>query len=95
LKFTRHVSISSLVYSDISLIRKGGIIFAMDRKSKILLWVTVIIVLISLFSTFYKIVILQDFEVFESEDNLQVYDEEKLNEEVNYESEVDSFESQY
>ncbi|MBP9842515.1 MAG: hypothetical protein KBC62_00765 [Candidatus Pacebacteria bacterium] len=67
----------------------------MDRKSKILLWVTVIIVLISLFSTFYKIVILQDFEVFESEDNLQVYDEEKLNEEVNYESEVDSFESQY
>ena len=38
----------------------------MDKKSKILIWVFGFLVLISLAFTFYKTVILQDFEVIDT-----------------------------
>jgi hypothetical protein len=76
-----------------------GIIYAMDRKSKILLWATIFIVLISLSSTFYKVVVLQDFNVFESEEtldeeNLQLDSAEFPNEDIDSENELNFVESQ-
>jgi len=38
----------------------------MDKKSKILLWIIIILTVVSVGYTFYKTVILQDFEVIES-----------------------------
>lgn len=49
----------------------------MDKKSKILIWVFGFLVLISLAYTFYKTVILQDFEVIDTSKYAQ--DEENSN----------------
>jgi len=40
----------------------------MDKKSKILMWIVVLAVLSSIGLTFYKTVILQDFEVVNTEE---------------------------
>ena len=40
----------------------------MDKKSKVLLWVIILAILISIGVTFYKTVILQDFEVVNTEE---------------------------
>ena len=45
-----------------------GVSSAMDKKSKVLLWVIVVAILISIGVTFYKTVILQDFEVVNTEE---------------------------
>jgi flagellar basal body-associated protein FliL len=38
----------------------------MDKKSKILIWIFVVLTLLSVGYTFYKTVILQDFEVIDT-----------------------------
>jgi hypothetical protein len=43
----------------------------MDKKSKILIWVFVTLTLLSVGFTFYKTVILQDFEVINTEEPSQ------------------------
>ena len=49
-------------------IEKGkGVSSSMDKKSKVLLWVIILAILISIGVTFYKTVILQDFEVVNTE----------------------------
>ena len=40
----------------------------MDKKSKILLWVIIMAILVSVGVTFYKTVLLQDFEVVNTEE---------------------------
>jgi len=52
----------------------------MDKKSKILIWVFGFLVLISLAFTFYKTVILQDFEVIDTSEYAQ--DEESVEEDI-------------
>jgi len=52
----------------------------MDKKSKILIWVFGFLVLISLAFTFYKTVILQDFEVIDTSEYVQ--DEENTQEDI-------------
>ncbi|NQV88005.1 MAG: hypothetical protein HQ402_00425 [Parcubacteria group bacterium] len=49
----------------------------MDKKSKILLWVIIIVAVASIGYTFYKTVIRQDFEVVNTEEEV-VTDEEAL-----------------
>jgi len=44
----------------------------MDKKSKILLWVIVVAILVSIGVTFYKTVLLQDFEVVNTEEEASV-----------------------
>ena len=44
--------------------KEGG----MDKKSKVLLWVIVVAILISIGVAFYKTVLLQDFEVVNTEE---------------------------
>jgi len=50
----------------------------MDKKSKVLMWVVILAVLVSIGVTFYKTVILQDFEVVNTEE--EASDEEVLEE---------------
>lgn len=46
----------------------------MDKKSKILVIVFIILVLVSVAFTFYKTIILQDFEVIDSSEEVNVVD---------------------
>ena len=52
----------------------------MDKKSKILLWVIVVAILVSIGVTFYKTVLLQDFEVVNTEEEVSA--DEVLEEDV-------------
>lgn len=51
----------------------------MDKKSKILIWTFIAITLLSIGYTFYKTIILQDFEVIESSE--EYVEEEEMGEE--------------
>ena len=50
----------------------AGKVEGMDKKSKILLWVIVVAILVSIGVTFYKTVILQDFEVVNTEEEASI-----------------------
>ena len=43
----------------------------MDKKSKLLIWIFVVLTLLSVGYTFYKTVILQDFEVIDTSEYTQ------------------------
>ncbi len=40
----------------------------MKQSSKILIWATVFLIFLSVFATFYEVVILQDFEIVVAEE---------------------------
>ena len=46
----------------------AGKVEGMDKKSKILLWIIVVAIFVSVGVTFYKTVLLQDFEVVNTEE---------------------------
>ena len=58
----------------------AGKVEGMDKKSKILLWVIVVAILVSIGVTFYKTVLLQDFEVVNTEEEVSA--DEVLEEDV-------------
>jgi len=58
----------------------------MDKKSKILIWIFVVLTLLSVGYTFYKTVILQDFEVINTSEEEDI-EEDGLNEDDSAEPE--------